>query len=240
LTGDLDQAIAWAIRARDLEPGNTDHVEWLAELYAEIGDLDTSRSLAPDPGIGTLFKMRRYDELIDVAEELVIDEPDDVIVRYLLAFAYNATGQYESAVWILSSTGLPGTVMEMPRMGADWDGFFALVNASMGAGEAEVAKGLAEWFVNDDSHHQNPDWYVDTHMACLLAILDRDDEALKKLEFVRQSPRLAWASVLKDSLCFQRLADAPEYRLTVQSFDARRAALRERLPSTLARFGVKL
>jgi TolB-like protein/tetratricopeptide (TPR) repeat protein len=240
LTGDLDQAIAWAIRARDLEPGNIDHVEWLAELYAEIGDLDTAQSLVPNPGIGTLFKMRRYDELIDAAEELVIDEPDDMIVRYLLAFAYNATGQYESAVWILSTTGLPGTVMEMPRMGADWDGFFALVNASMGAGETEVAKGLAEWFVNDDTHHQNSDWYVDTHMACLLAVLGRDDEALEKLEFVRQSPRLAWAPVLKDSPCFQRFTDTPEYRLTVQHFDQRRAALRERLPSTLTGFGVKL
>jgi TolB-like protein/tetratricopeptide (TPR) repeat protein len=240
LTGDVDQAIAWGIRARDLEPDNPGHVEWLAELYAEIGDFDTARALAPDPGIGLLFKMHRYDELIDAAEELVIDEPDDVQVRYLLAFAYNATGKYESAIWILSSTGLPGTVMKMPRMGADWDGFFSLVTASMGAGETEVANGLAEWFVNDDSHHQNPDWYVDTYMACLLAVLDRDDEALKILEFVRQSPRLAWAPVLKDSLCFKRFADAPEYKLTVQNFDARRAALRERLPSTLARFGVKL
>ena len=240
LTGDVDLAIAWAIRARDLEPDNPDHVEWLAELYAEIGDFDTVMTLVPDPGIGLLFKMRRYDELINAAEELMIDEPDDVMVRYLLAFAYNATGKYDSAVWILSSTGQPGTVMEMPRMGADWDGFFTLINASLGTGEIEVAKGLSEWFVNDDSHHQNPDWYVDTYMACSLAVIDRDDEALKKLELVRHSPRLAWVPVLKDSLCFQRFVDAPEYRLTMESFDTRREALRERLPSTLAAFGVKL
>lgn len=240
LTGELDQAIAWAIRARDLAPDNPDHVKWLAELYVEIGDLDTALALEPNPGIGLLFKMHRYDELIDAAEELVIDEPDDVKVRYLLAFAYNAMGQYESAVWILSSTGLPGTVMEMPRMGADWDGFFTLVNASLGAGETEVAKGLAEWFVSDDTHHQNPDWYVDTHMACLLAILDRDDEALELLEEVRHSPRLAWVPVLKDSLCFQRFKEEPEYILTLQAFEERRAALRERLPATLATFGVEL
>ena len=71
LTGEVDQAIAWAIRARDLEPGNNDHVEWLAELYAEIGDFQTAIELEPNPGIGLLFKMRRYEELIDAAEFLM-------------------------------------------------------------------------------------------------------------------------------------------------------------------------
>ncbi|MFC1776952.1 tetratricopeptide repeat protein [Pseudomonadota bacterium] len=240
LTGDLDKAIAWAIRARDLEPENPDHNEWLAELYTEIGDLDTALSLEPNPGIGLLFMLRRYHELIDMAEELMIDEPEDVVVRYFLAFAYNAVGQYESAIWILSSTGLPETVMEMPRMSADWDGFIALINASMGAGETEVAKGLAAWFVNDDSHHQNPDWYADTYIACAMATIEQDKEALQKLKYIRQSPRLAWPSVLKDSLCFKRFASEPIFQETLQQFDARRASLRKRLPVTLEEFGVEL
>ena len=130
--------------------------------------------------------------------------------------------------------------MEMPRVGADWGGFYTLVDASFGAGETEVAKSLAEWYLNDASYHKNSDWYAATHVACLLAILDRDDEALKKLESIRQSPRLAWAPVLKDSACFQGYADEPVYRETVRYFDERRAALRERLPATLAEFGVIL
>jgi TolB-like protein/tetratricopeptide (TPR) repeat protein len=240
LTGQVDEAIGWAIRARDLEPGNLDHVEKLAELYAEIGDFETATALEPKPGIGLLYRMGRYKELIDSAEDLMIDEPEDVIVRYLLAFAYNATGQYESAVWVLSSTGLPGSVMEFPRMGADWEGFFTLINATLGAGEREVAEGMAEWFVNDPTHHNNIDWWVETYMACALAVLGRDAEALHELELIQRSPRLAPASVLSDMLCFKPFADEPVYRAVVEHFQARRAALRERLPATLAGFGLSL
>ncbi len=64
LTGNTDQAIAWAIKARDMEPDNTAHNGRLAELYAEIGDFDTALLLEPEPGIGLLFKMRRYEELL--------------------------------------------------------------------------------------------------------------------------------------------------------------------------------
>ncbi|MDH3939651.1 MAG: hypothetical protein OET46_01580, partial [Xanthomonadales bacterium] len=86
LIGEVDQAIAWTIRARNLEPGNPDHVEKLAELYASIGDFETALSLETEPGIGLLFRMRRYTDLIDVAEFQMIEVPEDIDVRYLLAF----------------------------------------------------------------------------------------------------------------------------------------------------------
>ena len=96
LNGEIDEAIAWAIRARNSDPDNDDHVEWLAELYTEIGELQTAMQLATDPSIGLLFKMRRYEELIPIAEDLMIEEPDNVLVRYLLAFAYNTVGNHEA------------------------------------------------------------------------------------------------------------------------------------------------
>ena len=240
LTGKVDQAIAWGIRARDLEPDNNDHVEWLAELYAAIGDFQTARELEPTPGIGLLFKMGRYDELIDAAEFLMIEEPDDVEVRYLLAFAYNTTGQYESAVRMLGSTGLPESTMTFPRSGAEWEGYFTLVNATFGLGELEAAKGLAGWYIDDPTHHENPDWWIETHKACCLAVLGRDAEALEKLEQTRRSPRLAAVYSLEDAPCFRKYADAPRYRAVVEHFNARRAELRARLPMTLAKFGVSL
>lgn len=240
LTGDVDRAIAWGLRARDLEPGNPDHVEWLAELYAELGDFETVLSLVPQPGLGLLYLMRRYDEVIELGEELMIDRPDDVEVRYLLAFAHNATGRYESAVWVLSSTGQPGIVMEMPRMGEDWQGFFTLINAVNGAGDPDLAASLAGWWLNEPRHHENADWFVEVQMACMLGLLGRDAEAMQKLEQARRSPRLPVQPVLKDSPCFQRFQNLPEYRATVEHFDARRAALRQQLPLTLAEFGVEL
>ncbi len=239
-TGQIDRAIGWAIRARDLEPDNADHLGWLAELYLDIGDFETALRLDPSPGVGLLFKMRRYQELIDMAENLMLEEPENIMVRYLLAFAHTATGRYESAIWILSASGLPKSVMEMPRMAADWDGFFTLINASLGAGETEVARGLAEWFVNDSTHHENPNWFLETYMACALSVLGRDSEALAKLELIKRSPALPLDAVLKDSVCFEGYADEPAYRATMEHLENRRVALRARLPDTLAEFGVSL
>jgi TolB-like protein/thioredoxin-like negative regulator of GroEL len=238
LTGDVDRAIAWAMRARDLEPTNPDHIDWLAELYATIGDFDTVRKLAPKPGIGLLYLMRRYDELIELAEELMIDEPEDVPLRYLLAFAYNASGRYESAMWVLSTTGQPDILMKMPRMGADYEGYFTLVNAVNGTGDRDLAADLATWYLDQPIHHENLDWFVEINMACMLALLDRDSEALNKFGLARRSPRLPPQPVLEDMPCFERFAGEPVYRATLEHFEARRAALRERLPLTLAKFDV--
>ena len=240
LTGDVDRAIAWAISARDLEPDNRDHDWWLAQLYVEIGDFDTALKLMPQPSVGILYQMRRYDDVIDIGEELMIDQPENIELRYLLAFAYIATARYESAVWVLSSTGQPGIVMDLPRMGADWEGFFTLVNAVNGAGDRELAARLAAWYVDEPRHHENADWFVEVHMACMMGMLGRDAEALEKLELARRSPRLVDPARLRDMPCFDRFQDAPEYQATIDHFDARRAALRERLPATLAEFGVSL
>lgn len=240
LTGKIDEAIAWAIRARDAEPRNDDHVAWLAELYTEIGDLETALRLDANPSIGLLFRMQRYADLIPVAEELMIDEPDDVFVRYLLAFAYNTVGNYEGAVWVLSSTGLPDTVMTNPRSGWDWEGFLTLVNATYGLGETDTAQGLAAWFYDKPDHHDNVDWFVEALMACTLVVTDRRDEAIDTLELIKRSPRLIPAYFLEDTSCFRRLTDEDRYQAIVEHFEARRSELRERLPSTLADYGVAL
>jgi len=134
LAGRIDESVVWALRARDREPGNPDHISRLAEIYAVMGDFETALRLEPQPGIGLLFLMRRYEELIDQAEFMVIERPQDVDLRYLLAFAYNATGQFESAIHILSTTGQPDTMLEeRVRSAADTEGFFARWNKAYGA-----------------------------------------------------------------------------------------------------------
>jgi len=73
LVGQVDEAIAWTIRARNREPANPENVQRLAELYAVIGDFETALNLEPQPGLGLLYHMRRYDELIEAAEVLMIE-----------------------------------------------------------------------------------------------------------------------------------------------------------------------
>ena len=236
--GEVDRAIAWAIRARDLEPADASHTQALAEYLADIGDFETALSLDPG-GIGILFKMRRYDEVIERAEMLMIDFPEDMWLRTILAISYNATGNYESAIHVLSTTGLPDSVLNGWRSTEEWDGFMALMNALYAQGEIDLAQELARW---SEEYGWTPslDWWISLPVACQFAILGQDEEALQYLQRARQSPRLAWDPWLMDFPCFERFADDPVYQATVRHFDERRAQLRERLPATLAEFGVAL
>jgi TolB-like protein/thioredoxin-like negative regulator of GroEL len=240
LAGRIDESVAWTLRARDREPDNPDHVSKLAELYTLMGDFETALRLEPDPGIGLLFLMRRYEELINQAEFMVIEQPQDTETRYLLAFAYNVTGQFESAVHILSTTGQPDTFLEQRvRSAADIEGYFALVNALAGAGQSGLAKELASHF-KVDLWETIPDWWNKAYGACGLAVLEQDDKALETLQRVKDSPRLPWLPVILDSFCFQRYAEKPGYKALVHHVEERQAAKRRQLPSTLAEFDVAL
>jgi TolB-like protein/tetratricopeptide (TPR) repeat protein len=240
LAGRIDESVAWVLRARDREPDNPDHVSKLAELYMLMGDFDTALRLEPEPGVGLLFLMRRYEELIDQAEFMVIERPQDIDLRYLLAFAYNATGRFESAVHILSTTGQPDTFLEQRvRSAADIEGYFALVNALAGAGQAGLAKDLASLW-ETEVWEPIPDWWNKAYGACGLAILEQDDKALQMLQRIEDSPRLPWLPVILDSFCFQRYAENPDYRALIYRVEERQAAKRSQLPSTMAEFGVAL
>jgi TolB-like protein/Tfp pilus assembly protein PilF len=161
LTGQLDESIALAITLRDSQPENPAHVWLLAELYAEIGDFDTALKLDPE-GVGVLFKMGNYEELVDIAELLMIDEPQDRYLRYLLAFAYNATENFEGAIRILESTGLPGTVIPESTEAMDIEGLVYLASALERAGNIALAREYAGWL--DARHHvDNENWWVHTY-----------------------------------------------------------------------------
>lgn len=240
LAGRVDEAIAWTLKARDRDPGNPDHVEKLAELYTILGDNETALRLNPDPGPGLLFLMRRYPELIDQAEMLMIEVPEDVDIRYLLAFAYNATGQYESALHVLSSTGVAEANLEHNvRTAGQVQALHGLMDALVGSGNEELAKELAEWAFNGP-WTRTIDWMANAFGAAELCIMGRDDEALQWFARIKDSPRLPWDPILRDGACKARWQDNPIYRGTLQAIEDRKLELRERLPETLAKHGVSL
>lgn len=239
LVGEVDRAIAWTIKAKELEPENRDHDQRLAELFAVIGDFETALKLEPEPGVGLLYRMRRYEELIDTAELLMIEEPHDVILRYLLAFGHNALGNYDSALRILESTGQPDTVLLGIRASTDLEGFITLMNAAYSAGELEVARGLANFWTTK-SHPVNRDWWQDANWACAKVVEGDRTEALDRFSEIRQSARLPVRPILLDSPCLKALAEDPVYQETLEWVEAKRATLRERLPATLADFDVSL
>ncbi len=240
LTGEIDRAIAWTLKARQLEPDNPDHVDKLAYLFGLIGDAETALRLTPSPSIGLLYHLRRYEELIDIAELRMIDEPDDIEVRVVLAFAYVATGAHEAAIRILSATGLPDTVLnDQARSLVEFNGFFILFDALAGSGipeAVELGRQLAEW-------NENEAWWGDigaiaVGRGCTRAVLGQHEKALEVLARLSESRRLADMPSLLDSWCFQQYKDEPVYRAMVDEQLSRRQALRERLPATLAEFGL--
>lgn len=237
--GDVDKSIAWTIRARDLEPGNRAHVDMLAEYYVDIGEFGTAVDLDP-LGIGVLFKMRRYEGMISLAELAMIDEPRDLQLRSILAIAHNAMGQYDSAIHVLSTTGLPESIFGGWRSQAEWDGFIALTNAHYGAGNMEVARELAQFGSEFGEMQGRSNWWWNTSKACLYAVLGQDEQAHDALVRVQKGRHLPWDPILKDSPCFDRFADDAVYQATIRHFEERRKMLRERLPETLAESGVEL
>lgn len=240
LAGRVDEAIAWTLRARDRQPENMDHVSKLAELYAMLGDVDTALRLEPEPGPGLLFLLRRYPELIDQAEWLMLEEPEDVDIRYLLAFAYNVTGRYESALHVLSSTGIvEAHLSRNVRTSGQIQAFHALLSALEGSGNDELAKELAEFAFNEP-WTRTIDWMANSFGACELVVMGRDEEALEWFSRIADSPRLPWDPVILDAPCLARLRDAPAYRETLRVVEERKSGLRKRLPDTLAGFGVEL
>jgi len=243
LIGEADRAIAWTLQARDLEPDNPDHVEKLADLFALIGDEATALRFDPTPTLGVLFQLRRYAELIDAAEFLMIEEPDDVEIRYLLARAYDATGAYESAIYVLSSTGLPDSILnDQGRSVSEIEAFMTLTNALIASRlpeAVELGLSLAKW------NEEVPPWWGDIgwialYRSCNRAVLGRHEDALELLPRIKESRRLAPIAVLRDSSCYQQYAEEPVYLDVVRDQEERRAQLREMLPATLAEFGVEL
>jgi TolB-like protein/DNA-binding winged helix-turn-helix (wHTH) protein/tetratricopeptide (TPR) repeat protein len=239
LIGRVDQSIAWTIRARDLEPGNLEHVGALAELYADIGDFETALRLEPDAGVGLLMKMRQYDAVIDLGEMLMIEEPGDIYLRYLLAFAYNVSDQPAAAVRILRSTGLPESAIPEARHAMDLEALVTLADALDAANETERGHALARLWIGR-KHVNSPNWWFQFQSACPRAILGRDDEALDYLEQINRSSRLPWYFLFKDARCLQRYEDEPRYQAVLENIRLRQSELRDRLPTTLRNFGVSL
>ncbi len=242
LIGEVDRSIAWTVRARDREPDNLDHVERLAELFAILGDDNTALELDPTPTLGTLFWLRRYADVIDEGEFRMIEEPDDMEVRYLLARAYHFTGAYESAIHVLSSTGLPDTLLnDQTRSVSENEAFMTLTGALIASelpDAVEMGQSLARW-VEKTGLHGDIGW-VALYGSCKFAVLGKHESALELLLRIKESARLAPMPVLRDAWCFKEYADNPVYQDVVRDQEERRAGLRSKLPTTLAELGVKL
>ncbi|MDH3439966.1 MAG: hypothetical protein OEM63_04375 [Gammaproteobacteria bacterium] len=240
ILGDVDHAIAWTIKARDAEPNNPLHVHRLAEYYTDIGAYETAQLLEPDLGVGLLFKMRRYDEMIEKGVDLYWDNPGDLQLQIYLAVAYNAKGRHNDALRMIEGSRVLEISQEVRRTTLELDAKVAMLNAAYGSGAVDDARELIK--LTENRHYQGDtgDWGVALGLGCIYAIRGDDEEVYRRFARAREGKNLAWEPMLKDAACFERFENDPEYLETVKHFDDLRAMLRERLPDTLAEHGVAL
>jgi TolB-like protein/cytochrome c-type biogenesis protein CcmH/NrfG len=239
LLGDLDVGIAWGLKALELQPNDVETSWLIAELYTRIGDFETALVYEPEPGISQLFWQRRYQELIDLAEIKVIEEPQNVNVWYMLGFAYHAMGEHVLAVNAIEVTQVADANSEA-RLAADSQAVLTMGNAMNALGDTERAQALVKPELTIAQMQvetgMGSSWWPNTFLACTLSLMERDADALIALERMKDSMGLPWMPLLRDYRCFRKFENDPRYQSVIASFEQREADLRARLPETLRRF----
>ena len=192
--------------------------------------------------MGQLMWQRRYLELIDLGQELMIDQPGDVDVLYFLAFALNTEGRFQESVRVLNLTGMSDFVLRESRRANETHYLPTLISALQATGDTDQAHDLAEWNLqfNDkmSSGREVSTWVNHFAEACALSTLNRDEESLTSIEKLLDLDGIARMPWIKDHTCFRKFQNEPRYRAVVSALDARLAAIRERLPVTLERYGL--
>jgi TolB-like protein/Tfp pilus assembly protein PilF len=242
--GDLDEAIAWALKAHQLRPADEETAGQLGELLARIGEAGAAARFAEQAGMGLLYWQRRYADMIDLGEELRFDQPDDEDLLFMLAFAYSALGDDAEAIGLLELAGMPGTVLSESRRASEMFADLTLISALQAVGRNDEALELARFSLQISQRlmatEGHSGWAPAWKAACVKAVLGDDAAALLMLESLPTLGTLAWLPLLRDQACFRRFGQEPRYLAVVDALEARTAALRERLPATLARHGLAL
>lgn len=242
--GDIDEAIAWALKAEQLRPGDPDVLGLLAEHLARIGDFERAARLELEPGLGQLYYQRRWTELVERAEDLLFDQPGDPDIQLTLAFAYGALRQYEDAIRVFESAGLPKIALADSRRANDVHALHGYVCDLMAVGREDDARRIlssAQGWVDPLNRSDGAQgWVPRLRQASNLIVLGESEQALEVLEALPALTTLARTQWLLDQPCFHQLHDEPRYRAVLKALEARMAEQRARLPETLRRHGVAL
>jgi Tfp pilus assembly protein PilF len=238
--GKLDQAIAWGMEARRLDPDNAEVPRDIAEWLGRLGMETEAAKVVPEPSLRILFWQRRYDEIIQRMSKVDLDDTDPDSLGYL-AFAFQATGQDEEAIPILHNMRLPEYAMDADLRQINHLHQLAILFGSLNAiGETAQARKLAQWLeqtVRPGIEHDRG-WGGHWWLGCALGVLGKRDEALHEIEaMVSASNSATMPPYLRDAACFRDLRDEPRYQKAVHKLQAHIDAMRERLPAALAQRG---
>ncbi len=227
LIGDIPSSIEWLNRAA-LLGSNIATPAAKAELMMDVGIPVELSADDLDPGIGLLIKSAKYDQAIERGELDLFEFPEDLSLRYLLAFAYNVKGRFGDSLRVLEPTDLPDTVFPETRTATDVEGFIAYLEALHGSGDEQLAIELAERWIRRP-HTANLTWWTQYTVACPMALAGQHIEARRKLELIPDSPRLPWIHLFKDSYCFAPYQSEAWFQEMLGEIEVRFAGIRKQL-----------
>jgi tetratricopeptide (TPR) repeat protein len=250
LMGELDVGIAFGLKVYRVlrEAGSAappqllvDARGQIGELYARIGEFETARAFDPEPALYQLFFERRYDELATLAQDVLIDDPEDGDPVNFLTFAYNETEDYRTTRDYLKALKYPrrsitesGGADAWPNM--NYAQAVKALGADLGTMERLIGSDVTD-FERGEENGQRP-WGALVVLACGQALLERYADALDSLDLLNNALGLAWLPQVEDQPCFAPLTKEPRYLAVVQHLKDRQRELRERLPATLKEYGV--
>jgi serine/threonine protein kinase/tetratricopeptide (TPR) repeat protein len=248
LIGELDVGIAYGLKAYRFlrEAGSStapqvleDARAQIAELYAKVGERETARAFEPEPGIGQLFFEQEYDDLSDLAEESVLDNPNDSRAVGFLTTAYNVKGEFAASRVFLEHQGYPFPPFAGP-INIEANASYMEALKALGANDDELVLLVEPYIEAFEQSRRNGQrsWALSAWLACAQAMLGRSDDALDSLDFVKNAKGLAWSPMIEDRFCFTPLQTEPRYKAVVEHLRERQRELRERLPATLKEYGV--
>ncbi len=246
-TGELDIAIAYALKAYERDPSE-DVSAQVAELYVRIGLIDKADEFEPEIvldddtrfrlGINQLYFRRDYRTLVDVANELLIVNAADIRVWAMLAFASNALDDPARALYALQSAGLPIVAGSEFMTGAADEAMTTYIDALFALGRDGEARDFAQRKYDYNDLSLGNSWWILSYYSCTLAQLGMLDEALARIDRLKEVQGLASTPFLADARCFRSLKGNPRYEEMLANLEARQEALRNRLPTTLRDYGV--
>lgn len=122
----------------------------------------------------------------------------------------------------------------------DLEAFVTWADAMGAVGRVDETVEKAHFFQHDFRHTTSTNWWRRYIGAALHCVLDENEQALTYVDEIRDSPRLPFLYLVRDTHCLQKYIDNPRYVAAIKDIEDRQRELREQLPETLARFSVSI
>ncbi len=246
---DEDLCVAHALKARQLDPGRSGVNGILALCLMRMGELVPARAFAEAaarfgntvPLTAVLDKTGERVAAYEFARSVLRERPGDLLLSMIIAYQLQRMGRNEEALELYQSVNMPDVAMdEAFRRGSGVGGLIDMAAAYIDTGNREEGLRLANWQQQYYEQLRRNGGSDLSDEAAVMAVLGRKDEAFALLRTEATYKGIWWEGVLYDRPAYRNLLGDPRLQEIESISRAHWAEVRERLPKTLAQFGLTM